>query len=92
MREPRSRARAPDIVTQQLARTTRGIPFGAPDGGLTDLFFLVACRDPRTHLKVLARIARLMLRPSFVDELRAAENSADLLQVIESAETDLGEI
>ncbi|HZZ77110.1 MAG TPA: PTS sugar transporter subunit IIA, partial [Gemmataceae bacterium] len=36
-----------------LGRTSRGIPFGAPDGALTDLFFLVSCRDAVTHLRVL---------------------------------------
>ena len=52
-----------------FARTSRGIPFGAPDGGLTDLFFLVSCRGADTHLRVLARLSRMMLRPVFLDEL-----------------------
>ena len=74
-----------------FARTTRGIPFGAPDGGLTDLFFLVCCRDARTHLRVLARLSRLMLRPGFLDELRQTESVSDTLQRIESAERELME-
>ena len=74
-----------------FARTTRGIPFGAPDGGLTDLFFLVRCRDSRTHLRVLARLSRLMLRPGFLDELRAVESGPDALQLIENAERELTE-
>jgi PTS system nitrogen regulatory IIA component len=74
-----------------FARTSRGIPFGAPDGGLTDLFFLVSCRDARTHLSVLARLSRLLLRPGFRDELRAAESVPDTLQLIESSERELME-
>ena len=74
-----------------FARTSRGIPFGAPDGGLTDLFFLVSCRDARTHLRVLARLSRLMLRPGFLDELRDAETVQDVLQQIENAERELAE-
>jgi PTS system nitrogen regulatory IIA component len=70
-------------------RTANGIPFGSPGGGLTDIFFLVCCRDDRTHLRVLARLSRLLLRPGFVDELRAAETAADTLQLIEAAERDL---
>src|SRR5262249_42615875 len=58
-------------------RTASGIPFGAPHGGLTDIFFLVCCRDDRTHLRVLARLSRLLLRPAFLDELRAAETPAE---------------
>jgi len=42
-------------------RTASGIPFGAPHGILTDVFFLVCCRDDRTHLRVLARLSRLLL-------------------------------
>lgn len=67
-------------------RTGSGIPFGAPGGGLTDIYFLVCCRDDRTHLRVLARLSRLLLRPDFLDALRAAETPADTWQVIESAE------
>jgi len=70
-------------------RTATGIPFGAPDGGLTDLFFLVCCRDDRTHLRVLARLSRLLLRPAFVEELRAAETAADSWQLISNVEADL---
>jgi mannitol/fructose-specific phosphotransferase system IIA component (Ntr-type) len=49
----------------------------------------VCCREQRTHLKVLARIARLMLKPGMVDELRAAETVGDTLQTLEAAEREL---
>jgi len=72
-----------------FARTASGIPFGAERGGLTDLFFLVACRDDRTHLRVLARLSRLLLRPGFVDELRAAETPSETWERIISEERQL---
>lgn len=71
------------------ARTASGIPFGAPHGGLTDLFFLVCCRDDRTHLRVLARLTRLFLRPGFLDELRGALTPGESWQKIASAEQQL---
>lgn len=74
-----------------FARTGSGIPFGATDGGLTDLFFLVSCREAATHLRVLARLSRMMLRPGFLDELRAAESVSDTYQVIEQGERELTE-
>lgn len=52
-----------------------GIAFGAPDRELTDLFFLVLCRDSRTHLQVLARLGRLLQTPGFLDRLRSAPDS-----------------
>ena len=71
------------------ARTASGIPFGAPGGGLTDLFFLICCRDDRTHLRVLARLTRLFLRPGFLEELRAAETPGESWEKIASAEQQL---
>jgi len=70
-------------------RTGNAVPFGTGRSGLTDIFFLVCCRDDRTQLGVMARLARLMLRPGFVDELRAAQGPAETLQVIEAAEQEL---
>jgi len=72
-----------------FARLDSGSPFGGPLGAVTDLFFLVCCSDHRTHLRVLARLSRLFLRPNFLDDLRAAETPAEARQVIEMAEREL---
>jgi nitrogen PTS system EIIA component len=71
-----------------FGRTPNEIAFGA-SRGLTDLFFLVCSRDDRTHLRVLARLSRMMLRPGFLDELRAAETPGEAHQVIEAAEQEM---
>jgi nitrogen PTS system EIIA component len=89
---PHPRRPLPAALGESLVvfgRTSSGVPFGAPDRGLTDLYFLVLCRDEPTHLKVLARLARLFLRPGFLDELRAAETPVDARAVIEAAERAL---
>lgn len=70
-------------------RTLSGIPFGAPQGELTDLFFLVCCRDDRTHLRVLARLTRLILRPGFLDALRETDTAAESYEKIIVAEQEL---
>jgi PTS system nitrogen regulatory IIA component len=72
-----------------FGRTSSGVPFGAPGGALTDLFFLICCRDERTHLRVLARLSRLLLREGFLDALRAAEEPSAAWHVIQDAETTL---
>jgi len=72
-----------------FGRTASGIPFGATGGGLTDIFFLFCCRDESTHMRILARLSRLLLRPGFIDELRAAETPADTWQLIHAAEKEL---
>ncbi len=70
-------------------RTAHGIPFGGPRGLLTDIFFLVCCRDERTHLRVLARLSRLIRRPGFVDALRAADSVQQTWHQIRDAEAEL---
>jgi PTS system nitrogen regulatory IIA component len=72
-----------------FGRTAGGIPFGGPRSRMTDLFFLDCCRDDRTHLRVLARLSRLILRPGFLDTLRAAETAADAVRVVREAEAAL---
>ena len=73
------------------ARTPRGIPFGAADGGLSALFFLVCCRDRSTHVRALARLARLLLRPEFIEQLRCAESVRQTHAAIVQAEQELME-
>jgi PTS system nitrogen regulatory IIA component len=70
-------------------RTFSGIPFGAEQGGLTDIFFLLLSHDEGTHLRVLARLARLLLRPGLVEGLRGCETTAHTLELIEAAEREL---
>jgi nitrogen PTS system EIIA component len=70
-------------------RTASGIPFGAAGGGLTDIYFLDCSRDDQTHLKVLARLSRLLLRPGFVESLREAQTASDSWRIIAAAEQDL---
>lgn len=89
---PHPRRPLPAALGESLvafARTASGIPFGAPQGGLTDLFFLVCCRDDRTHLRVLARLTRLFLRPGFLDELRAADGPTASRDILVAAEQQL---
>jgi len=69
-------------------RTVSGIPFG-DQGVLTDIFFLICCRDYPTHLQVLARLARVLRRPNLLDELRAAETPTETLHVLETHEKEL---
>jgi PTS system nitrogen regulatory IIA component len=72
-----------------FGRTGRGIPFGGERGSLTDLFFLVCCTDDRTHLRVLARLARLMLREGLLEGLRSTESAAQAYDLLIAAEREL---
>ena len=66
--------------------TSSGIPYGAEDGSLTRLFFLICCKDERTHLHVLARLARMLQDGPTVDAFMAAEDAAQLRELLEACE------
>ena len=90
---PHPRNPLPDALGESLiafGRTLTGIPCGAPQRALTDLFFLVLCRDSRTHLQVLARLGRLVQDPRFLQELRDAPDSASAYEIICAADKDVG--
>jgi PTS system nitrogen regulatory IIA component len=86
-RRPLPNALGESVVA--FGRTTTGIPFGAPRGGLTDLLFLVCCRDDRTHLRTLARLSRLLLRDGLLDELRASSTAREAFELLQGAEREL---
>ncbi|HNQ21554.1 MAG TPA: PTS sugar transporter subunit IIA [Phycisphaerae bacterium] len=64
-----------------MARVSRGIGFGSPDRGLTYLFFLICCHDDRHHLRVLARLMRI-LDGDTVAALMEAEEREAVLQLL----------
>ena len=57
-----------------LGITSGGIPFGA-GMPLSDVFFLICSVEDRGHLRVLARLSRLLTLPGFLDTLRTARDA-----------------
>ena len=72
-----------------LGYVPAGLPFGAPGGGSTDLFFLIACSEYGAHLRVLTRLSRMFLVSGFLDRLRSVDTAGDAYRVIEDAEREL---
>jgi len=69
-----------------VGRTIGQIYFGAPDGGATDVFFLICCQDDRSHLHVLARLCMMCHHTPMLDEIRAAETPSEVLERMAAAE------
>lgn len=89
---PHTRMPMPDALGESViafGRTFSGIPFGAPKRVLSDLFFLVLCRDSRTHLQILARLGRMIQQPEFLDGLRTLEDPQSTYDFIADAEQKL---
>ncbi len=71
-----------------LARVPAGIPFGAPDGRLTYLFFLVCSHEERQHLCVLARLA-MMLSTDLPARLREIDDPAQAQAMVLQSEREV---
>ncbi len=69
-----------------LGRTVQPIPFGAPDGQPTDLFFLLACSDDRFHLHALARLCLMAQKTDVLEQLRQAESQQIMLDCLLASE------
>lgn len=62
------------------------MPFGAIDGSLTDALVLVLARSERTHLLLLAKMARLVREPGVVRRLRTSATATEIVQLIQQSE------
>jgi nitrogen PTS system EIIA component len=71
-----------------FGHTRRAVPFG-DRGEMSDLFFLVLAADERTHLRVMARLSRLLLRDGLISQLRCTESSNEAYEILTAAEREL---
>ena len=67
-----------------LYRTGEMVDFGAPDDAGVNLFFVVLGprNSRREHIRVLAKISRLLGHADFREELRRASNAAAVIGVL----------
>ena len=72
-----------------LGITTSGIPFGGPRGTLTDVFFLICSDSEASHLRILARLSRLVGQSEMLDNIRQAGSATEILGLIKDADEQL---
>lgn len=63
-------------------RSWEGIPFGAPDGKPTYLFFLLGLKYDRLHLPILGRLARALRNPATIAKLRSLSSPDQMRAVL----------
>ena len=66
----------------------QGIPFGGRHG-LTDIFFLICSTSDHEHLRVLARLSRVIKDPQVFADLRAAGNAQQILAILIARDEEL---
>lgn len=72
-----------------LARTIQPVPFGAPDGKMTDLFFLICSQADKIHLHILARLCTLCGNNDLLGNLREATDADAMYAVLVQAEEEV---
>lgn len=80
---PHCRSAAVTTPSLVFARVAPAVDFGAPDGP-ADLIFLIAAPEGAgsEHMKLLSSLARALVRPAFVADLRAAATPADVVALV----------
>ena len=66
-----------------------GLSFVVSSCTLTDLFFLILSVNDQGHLRVLARLSRLIGDPTMLEELRQAPDAAAVRELIVEREAKL---
>ena len=83
---PHCRTSAVQEATLAFARLPEPVDFGAKDGP-SDLVFLIAAPDgaDKAHLKILAALARSLVKKDFLAALRAAEDRQTVVDLVTEA-------
>ncbi|HLE40116.1 MAG TPA: PTS sugar transporter subunit IIA [Nitrospirota bacterium] len=81
---PHGKVRGLREIVVAFGRSRNGVDFQSLDGKPVHLFFLLLTPEdnPGDHLKVLARISRLLKNPVLREDLRAALPNQDVRKII----------
>ncbi|MGX5358505.1 PTS fructose transporter subunit IIABC [Kocuria sp. KH4] len=83
---PHCRSAAVTEPTLVMARLTQGVPWGAKDGPADIVFFIAAPEGAdQTHLKLLAKLARSLMKKDFVAALRSARSEQEIVRIVDDA-------
>jgi len=79
-----------DNLILGFGRSLKGIDFDSMDGHPTHLFFLLITPENSTglHLKVLARISKILKNSEFKSKLLSAKDRDEIFDIIEEEDQD----
>ncbi|MEX5294451.1 fructose-specific PTS transporter subunit EIIC [Kocuria sp. CPCC 205268] len=83
---PHCRSAAVTEPTLAMARLAQGVPWGAKDGPADIVFFIAAPEGAdQTHLQLLAKLARSLMKKDFVAALRTADSEQEIVRIVDDA-------
>ena len=87
-RRPQTSILADSVLALGICQA--GLPF-SNRGQLTDIFFLICSYDDTSHLRILAKLSRLVANEDFLEGLRASESPGDAWAILQEAEAVVDE-
>ncbi|MBK4173214.1 PTS transporter subunit EIIA [Corynebacterium macginleyi] len=80
---PHCRSETVTEPTLAFARLSRGVDFSGPDGDARLVFLIAApAAGGKTHLQILSKLARALVRKEFLEALRAASTEEEIVKEI----------
>ena len=83
---PHARSGAVSVPTLAFARLQTPVEWDAPDDEPVDLVFLIAVPEDagEQHLKILAKLARALMKDDFRELLRSASSAEDVVDLVKA--------
>ncbi len=85
-RRPQTSILADSVVALAVCPTS--IPF-SDQGQMTDVFFLICSYDDRAHLRILAKLSRMIGQGDFLQQLRSCQSPAEAWQALQETEEEV---
>lgn len=85
-RRPQTSILADSVISLGVCQAP--IPF-SDSGQLTDVFFLICSYDDATHLRILAKLSRLITDAGLLERLRASESAKQAWEHLKQAELQI---
>ncbi|AQY51933.1 PTS system fructose subfamily transporter subunit IIC [Listeria weihenstephanensis FSL R9-0317] len=91
---PHAKTSAVNTPTVVFAKSENGLDYESLDGQPAYLFFMIAATDGanQTHLETLAALSRLLIHPDFVNKLRTATSTQEVVDLFDAAQGEAEEI
>ena len=85
---PHGKLKSLDKLLISFARSSGGVDFDAMDGKPAHLFFLLVAPEESVgvHLKMLARISKILKNPAIRDQLAQASDAQEIYRIIAEEE------
>ncbi|TWT64862.1 PTS sugar transporter subunit IIA [Allorhodopirellula solitaria] len=87
-RRPQTSILADSVIGLGICQA--GLPF-SDRGQLTDIFFLICSYDDSSHLRILAKLSRIVADDAFLEGLRTSESPGEAWLILKEAEAAVDE-